>query len=123
MLTINPFYKKIDNSIVGLSRYFPLRNDRIVSAPEGFVESLPGTDFYPVDDLQEVSQTNIPINNPEKEEYYGVEFSYQTNFRRLKNKVLKGIVLDVNVTISESKRISPSFQDVVIGIDSSGFIS
>ncbi len=122
LLTINPFYKKIDNAIVGLGRYFPLRNDRIVSAPEGFVESLPGTDFYPVDDLQNVSRTNIPINNPEKEEYYGVEFSYQTNFRRLKNEVLKGIVLDVNLTISESKRISPSFQDVVIGIDSTGFI-
>lgn len=122
LLTINPFYKKIDNSIVGLSRYFPLRNDRIVSAPEGFVESLPGTDFYPVDDLRNVSQTTIPINNPEKEEYYGVEFSYQTNFRSLENKVLKGIVLDVNVTLSRSKRIAPVFEDVVIGIDSTGFI-
>lgn len=121
LLTINPFYKKIDNAIVGLGRYFPLLNDRIVSAPEGFVESLPGTDFYPVDDLQNVSQTTIPINNPEKEEYYGVEFSYQTNFRRLESKVLKGIVLDVNVTLSRSKRISPSFQDVVIGVDSTGF--
>ena len=121
LLTINPFYKKIDNSIVNLGRYFPLRNDRIVSAPEGFVESLPGTDFYDVDNLQGVSQTTIPINNPEKEEYYGVEFSYQTNFRRLSNKVLKGIVLDVNVTLSRSKRVSPNFADVVIGIDSSGF--
>ena len=121
LLTINPFYKKIDNSIVNLGRYFPLRNDRIVSAPEGFVESLPGTDFYDVDNLQGVSQTTIPINNPEKEEYYGVEFSYQTNFRRLSNKVLKGIVLDVNVTLSRSKRVAPYFANVVIGIDSSGF--
>jgi TonB-dependent receptor len=122
LLTINPFYKKIDNSIVNLGRYFPLRNDRIVSAPEGFVESLPGTDFYNIDNLQDVSYTTIPINNPEKEEYYGVEFSYQTNFRSLSNKVLKGIVLDVNVTLSRSKRVSPRFADVVIGIDSSGFI-
>ncbi|NQU34857.1 MAG: TonB-dependent receptor, partial [Bacteroidetes bacterium] len=122
LLTINPFYKQIDNSIVNLGRYFPLRNDRIVAAPEGFVELLPGTDFYPVEDLQDVSQTNIPINNPEKEEYYGVEFSYQTNFHRLSNKVLKGIVLDVNLTLSRSERLSPSFQDVVIGIDSTGFI-
>ncbi len=121
LLTINPFYKKIDNAIVGLGRYFPLRNDRIVSAPDGFVESLPGTDFYPVDDLQGVSRTDIPINNPEKEEYYGIELSYQTNFRRLKSKVLKGIVLDINVTLSRSKRITPSFQDVVIGVDSTGF--
>jgi len=122
LLTINPFYKKIDNSIVNLGRYFPLRNDRIVSAPQGFVKSLPGTDFYDVDNLQGVSRTTIPINNPEKEEYYGVEFSYQTNFRRLSNKVLKGVVLDVNVTLSRSKRVSPRFADVVIGIDSSGFI-
>ena len=122
LLTINPFYKRIDNSIVNLGRYFPLRNDRIVSAPEGFVESLPGTDFYDVDNLQGVSQTTIPINNPEKEEYYGVEFSYQTNFRRLSNKVLKGIVLDVNVTLSRSKRVAPYFANVVIGIDSTGFI-
>ena len=121
LLTINPFYKKIDNSIVNLGRYFPLRNDRIVSAPEGFVESLPGTDFYAVNDLQNTSLTSIPINNPEKEEYYGVEFSYQTNFRRLSNKVLKGIVLDVNVTLSRSKRVAPYFANVVIGIDSSGF--
>ena len=122
LLTVNPFYKQIDNFICWLPNYYPLRNERIVEAPDGFVESLPGTDFYPVDDLTNSSSTGIPINNPEKAEYYGVEFSYQTNFRNLNNKLLKGIVLDVNATFIDSKTKYPYFENVVIGIDSSGFL-
>ena len=122
LLTVNPFYKQIDHFISWLSNYYPLRNDRIVEAPDGFVESLPGIDFYPVDDLTNSSSTGIPINNPEKAEYYGVELSYQTNLRSLDNKWLRGIVLDVNVTFIESKTRYPYFENVVIGIDSSGFL-
>lgn len=121
LLTINPFYKQIDNFISFLPDYFPLRNDRIREAPEGFVASLPGPDFYPVDDLINSHRTGIPINNPEKAEYYGVELSYQKNFRNLKNKFLQGIVLDVNVTFIDSRARYPYFENIVVGIDSSGF--
>ncbi|MFT6841750.1 MAG: TonB-dependent receptor [Mariniflexile sp.] len=121
LLTINPFYKQIDDFISFLPDYFPLRNDRIREAPEGFVESLPGLDFYPVDDLINSHRTRIPINNPEKAEYYGVEFSYQKNFRALENKILKGLVLDVNVTLIDSKAKYPYFENIVVGIDSTGF--
>ena len=122
LLTINPFYKRIDNFIVNLPNYFPLRNDRIREAPQGFVEALPGSDFYPEIGLTNSSKTSIPINNPEKAEYVGVELSYQKNFRSLTNKWLKGIVLDVNVTVIDSKAKYPYFNDIVVGIDSSGFI-
>lgn len=122
LLTLNPFYKQIASFIAYLPNYFPLRNDRIVDAPVGFVESLPGTDFYPVDDLQNSSNTGIPINNPQKAKYHGVEFSYQKNFQSLNNKLLKGIVFDINVTFINSKTKYPYFDNVVIGIDSSGFL-
>lgn len=122
LLTINPFYKRIDNFIAWLPNYYPLRNDRISEAPDGFVESLPGTDFYPVDDLTNSHLTGIPINNPEKAEYFGVELSYQKNFHYLTNKWLKGIVLDVNFTLIQSKTQYPYFENVVVGIDSSGFL-
>ena len=49
---------------MNLGRYFPLRNDRIVSAPEGFVESLPGTDFYAVNDLKNTKKwIGDPLRN------------------------------------------------------------
>jgi len=122
LLTVNPFYKQIDHFISWLPNYFPLRNDRIVEAPDGFVESLPGPDFYPVDDLTNSSNTGIPINNPEKAEYYGVELSYQRNLWSLGNEWLRGFVLDVNLTFINSRTRYPYFENVVIGVDSSGFL-
>ncbi len=122
LLTVNPFYKQIDHFISHLPNYFPLRNDRIVEAPDGFVGSLPGTDFYPVDDLTNSSSTGIPINNPEKAEYYGVELSYQRNLWSLGNEWLRGFVLDVNLTFINSRTKYPYFENVVVGVDSSGFL-
>ena len=58
LLTINPFYKKIDNFINDLPNYFPLRNDRIRGAPKGFVETLPATEFYPINDLENSSENS-----------------------------------------------------------------
>ena len=121
LLTINPFYKRIDNFINNLPNYFPLRNERIREAPGGFVESLPATDFYPINDLENSSETVIPINNPEKAEYIGVELSLNTNFRRLANKFLQGIVFDVNLTFIDSRARYPYFEDIVVGVDTTGF--
>lgn len=121
LLTINPFYKRIDDYQVYLGNYFPLRNDRIVNPPSGLLENIPGIDFYQVDWLTNSSETTVPINNPEKSEFFGVEISYQTNFRYLKNTILKGFVFDVNLTFLDSKTKYPFFKDVVIGVDNSGF--
>lgn len=121
LLTLNPFYKQIDDFICFLPNYFPLRNDRIVKSPDGFVESLPGTEFYPVDDLINSHRTSIPINNPEEAYYYGVELSYQTNFKNSSSKWLSGFVLDLNLTFIESKTKYPYFENVVIGVDDTGF--
>jgi TonB-dependent receptor len=121
LLTINPFYKRIDNFINNLPNYFPLRNDRIRGAPDGFVESLPATDFYPINDLENSSETVIPINNPEKAEYIGVELSWSKNFGLSENKFLRGIVFDINLTFIDSRARYPYFEDIVVGIDSSGF--
>jgi outer membrane receptor protein involved in Fe transport len=50
-----------------------------------------------------------------------VELSVQTNLRYLKNKFLKGFVFDLNLTFIESKTKYPFFEEVVIGVDNSGF--
>jgi len=122
LLTVNPFYKQIDDFIVWLPDYFPRRSERIVAAPEGFVSALPGVDFYPLEDLARDARTGIPVNNNEKAVYYGIEISYQKNFSNMANRVLKGIVLDVNLTVIDSKTNYPYFKNVVIGIDNTGFI-
>lgn len=120
LLGLNLFYKEIDNFIFVMSNYFPYRRDRIVNAPDGFIEALPGDEFYPMDRLDEVARTNIPFNSFEEASYKGIEISWQTNFWYLPG-LLSGLVLDVNLTFIDSKTKYPYFENVVIGVDSSGF--
>ena len=122
LFTLNLFYKKVDGFIFTLNNYFPHRRDRIVieSTPEGLLDELPAENFYPMDRLEQVHKTNIPFNNFESASYSGLELSWQTNFWYLPG-LLKGLVLDVNVTMLRSTTRYPYFEDVVIGIDSSGF--
>ena len=122
LLSLNLFYKKVDGFIFTLNNYFPHRRDRIVDAkaPEGLLDILPADNFYPMDRLDDVHKTNIPFNNFESATYSGLELSWQTNFWYLP-KALSGLVLDVNVTMLRSNTRYPYFEDVVIGIDSSGF--
>jgi TonB-dependent receptor len=121
LITINPFYKRIEEIQVKLNDYFPLRNERIVNAPSGFFNSIPAVDSYPTGFLTNSSYFALPINNPDKAEFYGVEFSVQTNLRYLKNKLLKGFVFDLNLSFINSKTKYPYFKEVVIGVDNSGF--
>ena len=121
LITINPFYKRIEEAQVTLYDYFPLRNERIVNAPSGFFENIPAVDSYPTGFLTNSSYFALPINNPDKAEFYGAELSVQTNLRYLKNKFLKGFVFDLNFTFIESKTKYPFFEEVVIGVDNSGF--
>lgn len=121
LITINPFYKRIEETQVTLGDYFPLRSERIVNAPTGFFNSIPAVDSYPTDFLTNSSYFALPINNPDKAEFYGVELSVQTNLRYLKNKLLKGFVFDLNLSFINSKTKYPYFKEVVIGVDDSGF--
>lgn len=122
LLSLNLFYKKVDGFIFTLNNYFPHRRDRIVAAkaPEGLLDVLPAENFYPMDRLDDVHKTNIPFNNFESATYSGLELSWQTNFWYLPG-LLSGLVFDANVTMLRSKTRYPYFEDVVIGIDSSGF--
>jgi len=122
LFTLNLFHKKVDGFIFTLNNYFPHRRDRIVeaSAPEGLLDVLPADNFYRMDRLEQVHNTNIPFNNFESSSYSGLELSWQTNFWYLPG-LLKGLVLDVNVTVLRSETRYPYFETVVIGIDSSGF--
>lgn len=121
LITINPFYKRIEDSQVTLDNYFPLRNDRIVNPPAGFFTSIPSVDSYPVDFVTNSSYFSLPLNNPDIAEFYGIELSVQTNLRYLKNKLLKGFVFDFNLSFINSKTKYPYFKEVVIGVDDSGF--
>jgi TonB-dependent receptor len=121
LITINPFYKRIEEIQVTLNDYYPLRNERIVNAPTGFFNGIPAIDSYPTDFLTNSSYFALPINNPDKAEFYGVELSVQTNLRYLKNKLLKGFVFDLNLSFINSKTKYPYFKEVVIGVDNSGF--
>lgn len=121
LITINPFYKRIEDSQVTLDNYFPLRNDRIVNPPAGFFTSIPSVDSYPEDFVTNSSYFSLPLNNPDIAEFYGIELSVQTNLRYLKNKLLKGFVFDFNLSFINSKTKYPYFKEVVIGVDDSGF--
>lgn len=121
LLSANLFYKRIEGFVFDMGPYFPLRNDRIVDAPAGFLEALPGGDFYPFEKMEDQSRTYIPVNNHEKAAYYGIELSYQKNFWYL-NSLLRGLVLDANLTLINSQTRYPYFENVVVGIDSSGFV-
>ncbi len=121
LITINPFYKRIEDSQVVLNDYFPLRHDRIVNPPAGFFNSIPSVDSYPADFVTNSSYFSLPLNNPDIAEFYGIELSVQTNFRYLKNKLLKGFVFDLNLSFINSKTKYPYFKEVVIGVDDSGF--
>ncbi|MCB9289381.1 MAG: TonB-dependent receptor [Lewinellaceae bacterium] len=120
LLSLNLFYKEIGRFIFTLDKYFPHRRGRIVNAPAGLLDALPGEDFYPMERLDETHRTNVPFNNFEPASYRGMELSWQTNFWYLPG-LLSGLVLDVNFTLLQSETRYPYFEDVVIGIDSSGF--
>ena len=120
LFTVNVFYKKVTNFIFTLNNYFPNRRDLIVNPPEGLLEALPGADFYPMDRLDEVHRTDVSFNNLEEALYKGLEISWQTSFWYLR-KPFNGLVMDVNVSILRSETQYPYFEDIVIGIDSSGF--
>ena len=121
LLTVYGFYKEIDDLVFVMNGYKPAKKGLIIDGPEGLDERMLGTEYYNPLMVADASTTNLPFNNTEKATVMGLELSWQTNFWYLPG-ALKGLVLDINYTILNSKTKYPYFQAVIIDWDNSGFI-
>ena len=121
LFTVYGFYKEISDLIFTMNGYKPFKKGLIVGGPADLDSRILGAEYYSAFYLKAGGTTNLPVNNPEKAYVKGLEISWQTNFWYLPG-VLKGLVLDINYTLLETKTKYPYFQGVQIGIDTSGFI-
>lgn len=121
LLTVYGFYKVIDDLVFTMNGYKPAIKNDIVGGPEDLPDRLLGAEYYDEYYLNQQGYTNLPFNNTEKAYVTGVEFSWQTSFWYLPG-ILKGLVLDINYSILDTRTKYPYFQQVIIGYDNSGFI-
>jgi TonB-dependent receptor len=121
LFTIYGFYKEISDLIFVMRGYKPSKKGLIVGGPDDLDDRILGAEYYDDRFLQVEGTTDLPFNNPERAQVYGIELSWQTNFWYLPG-VLKGLVLDVNYTIMKTETKYPYFESVQVGVDSSGFI-
>jgi TonB-dependent receptor len=121
LLTAYGFYKEIDDLVFVMDGYKPAKKGLIIGGPEGLDERILGDEYYNPLFLDQASTTDLPFNNTEKATVMGLELSWQTNFWYLPG-ALKGLVLDINYTLLETKTKYPYFQAVIIDWDNSGFI-
>ncbi len=121
LLTVYGFYKEISDLIFVMNGYKPSKKGLIVGGPEDLDDRILGAEYYDPLYLAKEGTTNLPFNNPERAQVYGIELSWQTNFWYLPG-ILKGLVLDVNYTILKTTTMYPYFESVQVGVDSSGFI-
>ena len=123
LVTVNGFYKEIDDLVYRIPDYKPAYLDRLEEsgAPASFIESLRAPEALYDEIIYTVNATNNnkPINNPNPSSYYGFELSWQINFWYLP-KLLSGLVLDLNYTMLWSSTELP-YVAFVEGVDSSGF--
>jgi TonB-dependent receptor len=121
LFTVYGFYKEISDLVFVMGGYKPNKKGSIVGGPEDLDERILGAEYYDSRYLALEGQTDLPFNNPEKAQIYGVELSWQTNFWYLPS-LLKGLVLDINYTLLKTETKYPFFESVQVGVDSSGFI-
>jgi TonB-dependent receptor len=121
LLTIYGFYKKINDLVFVMGGYKPAKKGLIVGGPEGLDDRILGAEYYDPFYLSQNGTTDLPFNNTEKAYVNGLEISWQTNFWYLPGS-LKGLVLDINYTILNTRTKYPYFNPIVVDIDSSGFI-
>jgi TonB-dependent receptor len=121
LFTIYGFYKEISDLIFVMRGYKPSKKGLIVGGPEDLDDRILGAEYYDPLYLSKEGTTDLPFNNPEKAQVFGLEISWQTNFWYLPG-LLKGLVLDVNYTIMKTQTKYPYFESVQVGVDSSGFI-
>ena len=121
LFTVYGFYKEISDLVFVMGGYKPSKKGSIVGGPEDLDDRILGAEYYDEFYLNLEGQTDLPFNNPEKAQIYGVELSWQTNFWYLPG-LLKGLVLDINYTLLKTETKYPFFESVQVGVDSSGFI-
>jgi TonB-dependent receptor len=121
LLTVYAFHKKIDDLVFVMNGYHPAKKGMIKDAPNDLNDRILGDEYYNPFILGQHSVTDLPVNNPEKATVSGLEFSWQTNFWYLPG-ALKGLVLDINYTILETRTKYPYFEAVIVDWDESGFI-
>ncbi len=120
LVTVNFFYKEIDNLIYGMQGFLPFFPYQVTGAPADIWDRLPGPQSGYFDtswakaNLGTKLIANIPMNDPSKAFLRGVEISWQTHLWYLPG-VLSGIVLDFNASYMSSRQLYPSFQQVKVG--------
>jgi TonB-dependent receptor len=121
LFTVYGFYKDIKDLIFVMRGYKPSKKGLIVGGPDDLDDRILGAEYYDPSFLKKEGATDLPFNNTEKAQVFGLEFSWQTNFWYLPG-LFKGLVLDVNYTIMKTQTKYPFFESVVVGMDSSGFV-
>ena len=121
LLTVYGFYKEIEDLVFIMNSYKPAKKGDILNGPEGLDDRILGEEYYNALYMSPARTTNLPFNNTEKATVMGVELSWQTNFWYLPG-ALKGLVLDINYTVLDTKTKYPYFKAVITGYDNSGFI-
>jgi TonB-dependent receptor len=114
LFTVYGFYKDISDLIFVMRGYKPSKKGTIIGGPDDLDDRILGAEYYDPRYLKMEGSTDIPINNPEKAQVLGVEFSWQTNFWFMPG-VLKGLVLDVNFTTMKTETQYPYFLPVTTG--------
>jgi TonB-dependent receptor len=122
LFTVYGFFKDISDLIFVMRQYKPGKKGLIVGGPDDLDSRILGAEYYDPIYLKKEGTTDLPFNNPEKAQVYGLELSWQTNFWFMPG-VLKGLVLDVNYTIMHTQTKYPFFETVIVGHDTTGFHS
>jgi outer membrane receptor protein involved in Fe transport len=120
LFTVYGFYKNVSDLVFTMNQYYPNKKGEIIDGPADLDDRLLGAEYYDERYLIQNGYTNLPFNNTEKATVKGLELSWQTNFWYLPG-ALKGLVLDVNYTLLDTKTEYPYFQNVIVGYDESGF--
>lgn len=123
LFSLYGYYKEVDDLIFYMRDYLPKRKGLILGGPDDLDNRILGPEYY--NERYVMDQNGkviaIPMNNPERAYFRGIELSWQTHFWYLPG-LLKGLVLDVNYTLIDSETHYPYFETVTVGYDSSGFI-
>jgi len=119
LLTLNGFYKEIDDLIFDMT-YYPRQLGNVEGAPEEIYDNLLGDEYFDPAYANSAYYTSLPVNNPNKTYYRGIELSWQTNLWYLPG-LFSGIVLDINYSLMCSETKYPYFQTVQV-LDTTGFI-
>ncbi len=120
LVSVNLFYKQIDDLIYAMQSYTPYFPYTVVNAPADIWNRIPGpgSGYYDAAWAQANNattlSTSIPINDPSRAFLRGIEISWQVHLWYLPG-VLSGVVLDFNAAYMSSRQYYPTFNTVTTG--------